>query len=35
MDIGISHEHSGWVDNGDYTPAEIYRDYDHELMVPI
>lgn len=27
MDIGIIHNHSGWVDNGKYIPAEVYRDY--------
>jgi len=30
-DIGISHEHSGYVDNGVYTPADIYKKYDGEL----
>ncbi|NDY71838.1 hypothetical protein DO021_01655 [Desulfobacter hydrogenophilus] len=26
MDVGISHEHSGWVEDGEYTPAELYKD---------
>ncbi len=30
MDIGISHHHSGRVDEGEYTPAEIYCDYGEE-----
>jgi hypothetical protein len=31
MDIGISHNHSGWVDDGKYIPAEVYRDYGGEF----
>lgn len=26
-DIGISHQHSGYVDDGAYTPADVYKDY--------
>ncbi len=26
-DIGISHEHSGYVEDDTYTPADIYKDY--------
>jgi hypothetical protein len=31
MDIGISHQHSGYVDEGKYIPADIYQDYRDEL----
>ena len=31
MDVGISHNHSGCVDNGKYIPAEVYRDYSGEF----
>ena len=31
MDIGISHQHSGRVEDGAYIPAEIYKDYDGEF----
>ncbi|WP_163574070.1 hypothetical protein [Halomonas faecis] len=31
MDVGISHEHSGWVEDGEYIPAEVYRDYSGEF----
>lgn len=31
MDIGISHNHSGWVEDGKYIPAEVYRDYGGEF----
>ncbi len=31
MDIGINHNHSGWVDDGKYIPAEIYQDYSGEF----
>lgn len=31
MDIGISHEHSGWAEDGVYTPAELYKDYGGEF----
>ncbi|MBF8999895.1 hypothetical protein [Vibrio nitrifigilis] len=31
MDIGISHNHSGWVDDGKYIPAEVYQDYGGEF----
>ena len=27
MDIGISHQHSGYVENGFYVPADVYKDY--------
>lgn len=26
-DIGISYNHSGWVDNGKYIPAEVYKNH--------
>ena len=31
MDVGISHNHSGWIDEGKYIPAEVYRDYRGEF----
>lgn len=31
IDIGISHNHSGIVDDGEYIPAEVYRDHKHEF----
>jgi hypothetical protein len=30
-DIGISHNHSGYVEDGIYTSAEIYNDYDENF----
>lgn len=31
MDIGISHQHCGYVDGGTYISAEVYKDYRSEL----
>lgn len=31
MEIGISHDHSGWVENGSYTSADSYKDYHGEI----
>ena len=31
MDIGISHQHSGHVEDGVYIPADIYKDYGEEF----
>ena len=31
MDVGISHNHSGWVEDGKYIPAEAYQDYGGEF----
>ncbi len=31
MDIGIMHQHSGYLDNGVYIPADIYKDYNNEF----
>src|SRR5690606_30392359 len=31
MDIGISHEHSGWVEDGVYIPAEVYKDHGEDF----
>ena len=28
MDVGIIHSHSGYVEDGQYIPADIYKDYD-------
>jgi hypothetical protein len=27
-DVGIIHHHSGYVEDGKYTPADVYKDYD-------
>ena len=27
MDVGISHQHSGHVEDGKYVPADLYKDY--------
>ncbi|MBU0507935.1 hypothetical protein KKH27_03735, partial [bacterium] len=32
MDIGISHNHSGFYDNGKYIPADVYEDYDSKFL---
>jgi hypothetical protein len=31
-DIGISHQHNGFYQNGRYTPADIYENYKGELI---
>ena len=31
MDIGIGHQHLGWVDDGQYIPAEEYRSNDGKV----
>lgn len=31
MDIGISHQHRGYVENGAYIPADVYKDYRSEF----
>ncbi|NDV28680.1 hypothetical protein [Desulfovibrio sp. JC010] len=31
MDIGISNEHSGWIDEDKYIPAEVYKGYGNDL----
>lgn len=31
MDVGISHQHSGYVEDGKYVPADLYNDYRSEL----
>ena len=31
MDVGISHQHSGYYEDGIYTPADVYKDYKSEL----
>jgi len=31
MEIGIGHDHSGWVEDGMYTSADSYKDYDGEI----
>ena len=31
MDIGISHQQAGYVEDGVYTPADTYRDYRGEI----
>lgn len=30
-EIGIGHDHSGWVEDGTYTSADSYKDYDGEI----
>jgi hypothetical protein len=32
MDIGISHNHSGFYDNGKFIPADVYEDYDGKFL---
>ena len=31
MDVGINHQHSGYVEEGKYIPADIYQDYRDEF----
>jgi hypothetical protein len=35
MDIGISHQHAGCVENGSYISADVYTDYQGELSVRV
>ena len=32
MDVGISHQHCGCVENGSYVPADVYKDYRGEFQ---
>ncbi|MCP4257568.1 MAG: hypothetical protein GY774_08600 [Planctomycetes bacterium] len=32
MDIGISHSHSGYIQDDEYTPANVYKDYGNDLV---
>jgi hypothetical protein len=31
MDVGISHNHSGYIEGGEYIPADVYYDYHGEF----